>query len=74
MSRLTLAEFEEHLSDRITQIAFERATNKITEKQAAREMADLARWCVDRMQRLSQADQLKVMQSRLMEAIISPRD
>lgn len=73
MSRLTLAEFEEQISDRITAIALDRATNKITEKQAAREMTDLARWCVDRMKRLSQADQLRVMQSRLMEAI-GPRD
>lgn len=71
--KITLAEFEEHISDRVTQIAFERATNKITEQQALREMADLARWCVDRMKMLPQADQLKVMQSRLFEAI-RPRD
>lgn len=73
MQKITLKEFEEHISDRITQIALERATEKITEKQMAKEMADLARWCVDRMKRLSQQDQLKVLQSRLMEAIV-PRD
>ena len=69
MSRLTLEEFEAHISDRVTQIAFERATNKITEKQALTEMADLARWCVDRMKMLPQRDQLKVLKSRLFEAI-----
>lgn len=73
MSRLTLEEFEEHISDRVTQIAFEKATGKLTDKQALKEMADLARWVVDRMKMLSQADQLKVMKSRLMEAI-GPKD
>jgi hypothetical protein len=69
VAKLSLEEFEAYISDRVTQIAFEKATNKITDKQALAEMADLARWCVDRMRQLSQRDQLKVMQSRLFEAI-----
>lgn len=73
MPRLTLEEFEEHLSDRITQIALEKGTGKITDKQMAKELADLARWCVDRMKMLSQQDQLKVMHSRVLEAL-KPRE
>jgi hypothetical protein len=71
--RLTLEEFEEHISDRVTAIALGKATGKLTDKQSLSEMADLARWCVDRMKMLSQSDQLKVINSRLFEAI-KPKD
>lgn len=67
--KLTLEEFEEHISDRVTDIAMQKATGKLTDKQALKEMEDLARWVVDRMKMLSPADQLKVLHSRLMEAL-----
>jgi hypothetical protein len=69
MAKLTLAEFEAHISDQITRIAIESGPGKMTAKQAEREMLDLAKWVVDRMRLLSDADRVKVMRSRLAEAL-----
>ncbi|HEY2530293.1 MAG TPA: hypothetical protein VGJ20_20545 [Xanthobacteraceae bacterium] len=69
MAKLTIAEFEAHISDRITQIAFEKATGKLTDKQAESECLDLARWAFDRMRDMPLNQSMAALQKRITEAL-----
>ena len=69
MRKMTLEEFEGHISDQITRITLERGLGKLTEKQFAKECMDLAKWAADRLKYLSTADQIKFAQSQAMEAL-----
>ena len=67
--KITLAEFEAHISDQLTRITLERVTGKITDNQYKRECADLAQWATDRMKYLSTDDQIKFAMSQAREAV-----
>jgi hypothetical protein len=69
MVKLTQAELEEHISDRITQIAMEKALGKLTDKQAEKELLDVAKWAIDRMQHLPANERTAFIQKRLTEAL-----
>jgi hypothetical protein len=66
--KLTYAEFIEHIEDQFTRIALEKTQGKLTEKQFGKELFDLAKWAMDRMQYLSLAEQIKFSQSQVSEA------
>ena len=67
--KITLVEFEAHISDQLTRITLEHATGKITGDQYKRECADLAQWATDRMKYLSTDDQIKFAMSQAREAV-----